>query len=645
MCAALLVVIGACNSGDASGNGNGDATATRATPTTAREAATSSSTSTPDAASTTGSAIEAPATVETSRPESTPPATTVPPVHTMVVDKDVEIAVEGLALRANVFRPAEPGEYPVILSLSPYGKDLAFRDAEPATWEALLAAVPDLCEQSSCAWFNWETVDPERWVPHGYVVVRVDARGSGKSPGVLDPFSPQEVDDYARAIEWAGTQPWSNGRVGLVGVSYYAINQWLVASRQPKHLAAIVPWEGAADMYRDISHHGGIYSSLFPVAWWGSNVLPAQHGNAQSTYVDMDDGEPIGGSPPMTADELAANTIHLPTELASRSFDDAWYRERSAVWSKITVPILSAGNWGGLGLHLRGNIEGFRNAASPDKWLEVHGGDHIVPFYSERGVNLQKQFLDHFLNGVDNGWERRAPVTLQVRHADGSFVERAEEAWPLPGTEWTRLHLDAGTAELAPATPVASSKSEFTAGTSDVTFSTPPLEEQLEVTGPLSATVFVSSSTSDADLFVTLRAFAPDGSEVTFEGATEPAVPISQGWLRLSHRAIDVELSSEGRPWHPHAAADPLTPGEIYEVEVEIWPTSIVLPAGYRLALTIGGADFSRDGGNPMTGSGPFLHADPEDRPTEVFGGTTTIHTGPSTPSSLLLPVIEGDRP
>jgi putative CocE/NonD family hydrolase len=179
-----------------------------------------------------------------------------------------------------------------------------------------------------------------------------------------------------------------------------------------------------------------------------------------------------------------------------------------------------------------------------------------------------------------------------------------------------------------------------------ITLLSPPLDQEIEVTGPVAATLVVSSSTSDADLFVTLRAFAPDGEEVDFQGAIDPRTPLAQGWLRASHRKLDQGRSTPHRPYHAHDEAQKLEPGELYTVEIEIWPTCIVLPAGLRLALTIGGADFARQTDEPVEGppvfrgSGLFLHNDPADRPVDTFSGTTTVHTGTGTDSHLLLPII-----
>ncbi len=221
-------------------------------------------------------------------------------------------------------------------------------------------------------------------MPWGYAVVRVDARGAGRSPGYLDPFSPREVRDYYQAIEWAGGQPWSNGKVGLCGISYYAINQWLVASLQPPHLAAMIPWEGAADAYRDQARHGGILSNLFFQVWYPLQVLPVQHGNPGAPN-DPWLGERASGPEELTEHELAANRAD-PYARSAQRLDGASYRERSADWQRVTVPFLSAANWGGFGLHSRGNFEGFTQAASARKWLEVHPGRHEEWFYLPYGM-------------------------------------------------------------------------------------------------------------------------------------------------------------------------------------------------------------------------------------------------------------------
>ena len=145
-----------------------------------------------------------------------------------------------------------------------------------------------------------------------------------------------------------------------------------------------------------------------------------------------------------------------------------------------------------------------------------------------------------------------------------------------------------------------------------------------------------------------LRVFDPQGSEVVFIGTNDPRTPIALGWLRASRRKLDPARSLPYRPWHSHDEEWPLTPGEPVELDVEIWPTCIVVPAGYRLGLTVRGRDYEYDGTDaalphahyPMKGVGPFTHTDPRDRPPEIFAAINTLHFAPDRSSYLLLPVI-----
>ncbi len=202
----------------------------------------------------------------------------------MRIDWDAPIAMDdGLVLRADIYRPVENGRYPVIMSYGPYGKGLHFEDLYTDQWNRMVESHPDVTTGSTNKYQNWEVVDPEKWVPDGYVVVRIDSRGAGRSPGLLDLWSAREAKDFYDCIEWAAEQPWSNGRIGLNGISYYAMNQWQVAALQPPHLAAMCIWEGAADFYRDLSHHGGILCT-FGRIWFPSQVMSVQHGRGTRGY-------------------------------------------------------------------------------------------------------------------------------------------------------------------------------------------------------------------------------------------------------------------------------------------------------------------------------------------------------------------------
>jgi predicted acyl esterase len=566
----------------------------------------------------------------------------------MRIQWDVKIKMDdGLELSADVFCPVAAGRYPVILSYGPYAKGLSFQEGYPSAWNRMVAEHPDVAAGSTNQYQSWEVVDPEKWVPEGYVCVRVDSRGAGRSPGFIDPFSPRETRDFYECIEWAGVQPWSNGKVGLNGISYYGINQWHVATLQPPHLAAMCIWEGSADWYRDMTHHGGILSTFW-ANWYDMQVKTVQYGLGERGPRNRVTGQLVCGDETLSDRELAANRADFGDEILAHPLDDHYHHERSPQWDKVTVPFLSAANWGGQGLHPRGNFEGFGRAASRHKWLEAHGIEHWTHFYTDYGVSLQKRFFAYFLKGEKNGWDRQPKVQLQLRHPD-RFEERHENEWPLARTQWTTWHLHGRTSQLLTVPAQSASTVAFEAMGDGASFISPPFENATEITGPIAARLFVSSSTADADLFVIFRVYTPDLREITFMGAIDPHTPIAQGWLRASHRKLDTKLSTDYRPYHTHDEKQPLKPGEIVQLDIELWPTSIVVPARHRIAITVRGRDYeyAKSTGarlsnfkNELLGCGPFLHNEPRDRPPALFAGTTTLHFGPEHPACVLLPVI-----
>ncbi|MFN2241526.1 MAG: CocE/NonD family hydrolase C-terminal non-catalytic domain-containing protein, partial [Anaerolineae bacterium] len=400
--------------------------------------------------------------------------------------------------------------------------------------------------------------------------------------------------------------------------------------------------------YRDIVRHGGIASTTFWDNWYEAQVVKLQHGYGERGFVDPNTGMLVAGPETLSDDELAANKADWTGQILAHPLDDEYYRQRSPDWSKITVPILTASNWGGQGLHPRGNYEGFTQPASEQKWLEVHGLEHWTHFYTDYGRELQLRFFDYFLKGIDNNWDEQPPVQLQIRHVD-KFVERYEDEWPIARTEWTKFYLDPARHMLQPEPVDEEACVTFPAMSDDgITFQTAPLEKETEITGPVVVKLFLASSTIDADVFAVLRAFDPAGNEIDFQGALDPHTPIGNGWLRASHRKLDPELSTEYRPYHTHDEYQPLVRGEVYELDVEIWPTCLVVPAGCQIALMLLGKDFERpvvSGGlgtvlNPMRGSGPFLHDNPIDRPADIFDNEQTVYGGGDRGSYLLLPII-----
>jgi hypothetical protein len=540
--------------------------------------------------------------------------------YRLLIDRDVDVPMrDGAQLKADVIRPDAAGKFPAIVNLGPYQKD--------KVW-----VPPDTLAEKPNDLMNWETVNPEWWVPQGYACVRVDGRGSGKSPGQCEPWSLQEAIDFYDAIEWAAAQPWCNGKVGLNGISYYAINQWFVANLQPPSLAAIIPWEGFADIYRDALYHGGLLN-VFMTNWITAHTLHHMLGRASRQQPDG----------------WQVNTMHL---WLRNNLDSGALAGSQAQWDRITVPMLSVGNWTGFGLHLRGNTEAFMRAASKHKKLRIHTGSHVHPFYTEEGRRDQLHFFDHWLKGIDNGVMDEPPVKLAIRKGRDEIEWRDEHEWPLARTQWTKLyfdlsaHDDATLVERNPATTASRTYASFNLGTMGSTsaassqvmgggiqpgmgiaLQTPPLPADLEVTGPLMANIWVSSATEDMDLFLTLRNFDADGNEVMETGQQGAPVPVAKGWLRVSHRELDPELSLPYRPYHRHRRRLYLEPGEIVEVQVEIWPTSMVFRKGHRIRLDVQ----PRDG----AGSAGYLHYH-----ADYNTGTNTVYAGGDKPSYLLLPVI-----
>ncbi len=567
----------------------------------------------------------------------------------MRIDWDVPIEMDdGLLVRADVFRPVDDGKYPAIMSYGPYAKWLHFEDGYPYQWNVLAEKFPATLAGSTNMHQNWELSDPEKWVPDGYALVRVDSRGAGRSPGFMEMWSPRETQDFHDCIEWAAAQPWCSGKVGLNGISYYAMNQWFVASTQPPHLAAMCVWEGAADLYRDFSHHGGILS-MFGSTWYTDTVLKRQHGRGSRGDRARVNGEWATGPETLTEEELGANRSDFGQDIFDHPLIDDYWKARMPDYSKINVPLLSAGNWGGVGLHPRGNVEGYLNADSDQKWLEIHGLDHFTHFYTDYGVSLQKRFFGHFLKGEDTGWDKQPKVALQVRHPEEKFVERAESEWPLARTEWTKYYLHSGSGRLRLEPHNNPRSTPYGALGKGLTYLSPPFTEETEITGPASAKLFISSDTEDADIFLVLRLFDPEMREITWQGSNDPHTPLGLGWLRASHRKLDPERTLPYRPYHTHDEKQPLTPGEVYELDVEIWPLSIAIPAGYRIGLSLRGRDYVYPGfehtapriaGRVYSGVGPFRHIDRRDRPAGTFGGEVSLHTGPDRPSHVLLPFV-----
>lgn len=532
----------------------------------------------------------------------------------ILIGRDIPITMsDGIVVRANVYRPNAYDEaFPTIVNMGPYGKDVPLSKLYPERYSRMVAQYPDILSHSSGRLLTWEVPDAERWVPLGYAIVHVDARGTGKSGGNWNPKSHREIQDLATCIDWIAEQPWSNKRVAVMGVSYYAIVAWKVAQAAPAALKAVIPWHGSADQYRDSSRHGGILSSFSDLWWYRWSRESARVAGGQGTAAEIEQS--------------------WPREVRARKFIDEWWTERSVDWSKVTIPFLSVGSWGTVGLHLRGNTEGYVNAASADKWLYVLAGKQgrLEQFHSDWGVDLQKRFLDRYLLEDPSSWADVPAVTTEIRLPGGGFRIRTDSEWPLASTSWLRLHLNAGTRALSTQAPTEESEVGYYGLSDGVGFRTGAFAKECEITGPIALTLSCSTSSPDADLFVTLNVTDASGSRVNYHRVFEKAA--TRGWLRLTHRQT-TDQSLEWRPHHPHDHALAVTEDEIYTVQIEILPSSFVVPAGGRIILHIRGIDA------PDTEQ--TRHTDPADRPPEMVDALVRLHTGGTRSAYLLLPVQE----
>ncbi|KAF2152844.1 alpha/beta-hydrolase [Myriangium duriaei CBS 260.36] len=557
---------------------------------------------------------------------------------------------EGL-VRVNVYRPKGEGKHPVLVTYGPYGKDIPYSEFHAKSFSEVN---PEHKSQHSA----WETPDPAFWTRHGYAVVRADERGLGQSPGLLDTMSRGTSECFFDVVEWAADQSWSTGKVGLLGISYYAGSQWRVAARNPRGLSAIVPWEGMSDYYRDRCRHGGILSNSFIRFWWNRQVITNQYGRpgrkASNWGPDTLEGD-------LSNDELAYNRNDQNDDNKANHFrDDAYYASKEYDMGDIKVPLLSVANWGGILLHLRGNVEGWVHAGSEFKYLRFITGRHDLPFYYGEEVEIQKSFLDAFLKGDDReGWSKKGElplVDLVIRKGDVGFNDaraeqqyprRTENEWPIARTRWTKYFLTPDKT-LSTTIPEETAKLGYRAlGTLEnpslMQFQTAPFEEETEITGHVVAHLNVSvtpdttgPTPTEIDLFLTLRHISPEGKEVFYTGTAGDPVPLAKGWLRVSLRKVNKEHAKH-RDYLPHrdyfsTDVQPIIPGDVYAVDVEIWPTNVVVEKGGRIIFEIASGD--------TQGSGIFLHNDPEDRSQAKLQGTNFVHFSEKFVNFVTLPII-----
>ena len=527
-----------------------------------------------------------------------PGVTVLPAPAGVVAEWDVPVAVrDGTLLRVNVFRPATGDPVPVIVCAHPYGKDGI--PARSGGVNGQYRVFPQPHPIAFSEWTGWEAPDPATWVPRGYAVVNADLRGAGTSGGTGELFSAQESRDYHDLIEWAGTRPWSSGKVGLLGVSYLAISQYGAAATRPPHLAAICPWEGLSDLYRDLAYPGGVREDGFTILW---SALTERTTRMAQT---------------------------LRPQLLARPEHDDWYCAHTPDLERIEVPMLLCGSFSDHNLHTRGSFEAYRRVSSPQRWLYTHRDGKWANFYSEQAVATQAGFFDHFLKGADNGWDAVPRVRVAVPEEGPEPVAvLGEPDWPPPDMAWTPLYLDCADGRLGGQQPAAESTAAFDLrhGMLSMTWAS---EQDLDLIGHNSLRLWVSlEDTDDAHLFIGLRKFR-DGGECLFEGSYGFGFDmLTRGWQRVAHRERDETLSTPWQPVHTHRTAEPLQPGEIVAVDIALRPHATRMRAGDTLRLDIRGTwHFPR---NPLTGQFPagYRRSPP---------GRCVIHSGGSYDSRLLL--------
>jgi predicted acyl esterase len=517
----------------------------------------------------------------------------------MIIERDVTVAMrDGVKIYADIFRPEREGEYPVLVNWGPYGK---FGRLKYDIRGNCGIDDDDLNEYTA-----FEAGDASYWCRNGYALINPDSRGAWMSEGRATFMTNQEAEDCYDLIEWAGTQAWSNGKVGMQGVSYLAWSQWRVAALNPPHLAAINPWEGVSDFYREMAYHGGIPETHFRCLF---------QSNVSFSLLPVEDYETMAKEHPL--------------------FDEYW-ESKNADLTKIRVPAFVVASWADHGLHNRGTIEGFRKMASEDKWLLIHGRKKWWHFYQKENVEMQRQFFNRFLRGIDNRVNEWPRVTLEVRERIYVGSSRTEREWPLARTEYTKLFLDAGEGRLglSPADRTARARYEVndrSDKTANATFDF-EFDKKTELTGYMKLKLWVEAKGSDdMDLFVAIEKIDRAGYRVPFVFfGNHDDGPVALGWLRVSHRELDEERSTPYQPVHPHRKEMKLTPGEIVPVDIEIWPSSTLFYGGEKLRVVVQGSD---------------IHAYSVERHTNqhretVNRGEHIIHTGGPYDSHLLVPVI-----
>lgn len=503
---------------------------------------------------------------------------------------------DGTEIFCDLYRPENATRgVPLLLAWGPYGKHAL---SNRVFWPRSGVEPQWLSELTP-----FEGPDPVWWGARGYGVAIVDPRGAWLSGGDFHHNGIQEAEDCADAIEWLGRLPWGNGRVGMTGVSYLAAIQYLVAPLRPEPLAALNPWEGFSDWYREFAYHGGILETSF---------LPRASDNIRHSLNRTEN----------TWENIRAHPL----------IDEFW-QSKELDLEAIDQPAYVVASWSDQGLHLRGTIEAWRRMSSSEKWLEVHGQKKWAHYYRPESRVRQAAFFDHFLLDRPTSLRAWPKVRIEIRERHGTAAERDENEWPPARTIYRMLHLDAADGTLADEAPPAEARLAQDAIKGVANFDL-RFDAETEVTGHASVKLWVEAEGSDdIDLFVALQKLDIDGELVgfTFYAFYENG-PVALGWQRVSHRALDEKRSTFSRPVHLHTAEERLSVGQIAPVEIEFWPSSTLFREGEILRLVVAGADIYRKEEGTML---PFpMHEETRN------AGVHILHTGGRHDSVLRLPIV-----
>lgn len=523
----------------------------------------------------------------------------------MVMEKDVAVTLrDGTTIYVDIYRPAGLEDIPAIISWSPYGKGDIAGPRNIGRWAFGV-------KNSELSGFQkWEAIDPALWCANGYAVCQPDARGAFYSEGDIIMFGKQEGRDAADLVEWLAARPWCNGKVGMAGNSWLAIAQWFCAAEQPEHLAAIAPWEGLSDMYRDAMYAGGI---------------------PEFGFTTMVGGNLIGSA---GIEDMDANGAAHPL------FDEYW-ATKELDYGKVQVPTYAVSSYTNT-VHTNGTFRAFENIASKDKWLRIHASMEWPDFYeSENQADLMR-FFEHYLKGEENGWEKTPRVRYSLLDMHGGAKTGIETAdFPPKGTPAFVRYLDAASRGLCEDMPASDAEVAYeTDGKSGMAEFTMRFDESVELVGYPVLTLWVEArGNDDMDLFVMLQKLDANGRALSVVNPPKAIPPLkivskkranivrykgSPGRLRVSMRALDEDASRGKQPRHTFDRMEKLAPGEIVEAVIPLAPIGMTFEAGEQLRITVSEQNLN----------GPVvpLYSGVLDT---VNSGEHVIHTGPNLPSRI----------